>query len=195
MSNTDLQETIKETRALGIFKSDYEIQQLIEFLSEIKPNNVMEIGTHYSGMFYLLCRFSKYHGIKISVTFPRNDISLKDYTVRDEDIKKWNGDLHIIHGEPHDISIYRQVREVLQRKRIDVAVITGRTLFDDVRQDYIMYSCFVKKEGHIIVDGINNYESDVPEFWKTLEGEKIEFQDKEEPNGGFGIITNLGDVV
>jgi cephalosporin hydroxylase len=174
-----------------------EMAMLAEFLKELKPHNVMEIGCEDGGMFHLLCTMAS--GIKISLDDPYGETGSGKYRnfnelmARKTLMRTWASNVEVLTGDSHSTAIEMAVGILLLGQSLDFLFIDGDHTFEGVTQDYRMYGHYVKPGGWIGFHDIEDTEyhqrlgCDVARLWKALEGEKRELS-VHSYWGGIGLL-------
>lgn len=181
---------------LGMSQERYEILALTEYLMSRRLNNIMEIGTKYGGVFYILSSISR--GIKISVdkkggSFGGWALNNHPYfgdvisSRNDFFCNRFDPKVHFILRDSHLKSTENIVKNLLydyskfKEDSLDLLFIDGDHTYKGVKQDYEMYSKYVRKGGLIVFHDINDTDyhkrigCDVSLLWRELGGKKIEF--------------------
>lgn len=164
-----------------------EYLKFCEFYQELKCKNIMEIGSYLGGNFYAMCKLSNPLGIKISLDCPlyQNQsviIKLNDTYTK---MKSFAEDVYLVHTDSHATETKNQISSILNKDKLDFLFIDGDHTYEGVKQDFEMYSTFVKKGGYIGFHDINdteyhrNLNCHVAKFWNELNYNiKIEFNSK-----------------
>jgi cephalosporin hydroxylase len=160
-----------------------EITKLAEFVYELQPKIVVEIGTKYGGTFKIWNEITQ--GKKISIDLVEGihgGVSREEYDSRNQSFKSIYGDDCIfLEGNSHEQSTYDKLVDALNGNLIDFLFIDGDHTYEGVKQDYEMYSRLVSEGGWIAFHDINDTERHrqrdvyVGRLWDELNGEKIEF--------------------
>jgi cephalosporin hydroxylase len=181
-----------------------EIEALASFVAELKPRNVLEIGTWKGGTFYLWCALSDPRGLKISIDLPGGAFGGDRLTP--EDIRK-RDDLrfptgfdsrqtqyaYLISGDSHALRVRNRAADLLAGEKLDFLFIDGDHTYEGVKQDFLMYSPFVSPSGWIAFHDINDSEwhrqnnVGVSRLWAELKGKKLEFNSHQNW-AGIGLI-------
>jgi cephalosporin hydroxylase len=191
----DIEKIIDSAYSLYMPQERDEITKLAEFVYNLQPKVVVEIGTKFGGTFKIWNEVT--HGKKISIDLVEGihgGISRKDYDSRNQSFKSVYGDnCTFIEGSSHDQSTYDALVKELDGKLIDFLFIDGDHTYEGVKQDYEMYSNLVNEGGWIAFHDINDTERHrlrdvyVGKLWNELEGEKIEFNVNADW-AGIGVI-------
>ena len=184
----------------GPHQIEAEILALIEWVSEIAPKRVCEIGTAMGGTTYLLGQSipSVEHLIGIDLHVRRRH-RLR-YFSRPEQR------LSFLDGSSFAPTTVERVRQQLAGHKLDVLFIDGDHSFKGVSSDFSAYRHFVRDGGIIICHDIvedhttrygrptPRYTGGVPRFWKQIKEHFVhrEFVDSAEQDG-FGIGAIIYD--
>lgn len=225
----NLTKIINEAYSLYMPQVRYEIEEFYEFLNDhygftkkSEPYNILEIGTKFGGTFYLWCSMNRSSGLNISID--KNDggkhggISEEKMDERDEWFKEKFENCHFIRGDSHEESSILDVLSLTylydfdsEDPFLDFLFIDGDHTYEGVKQDFEMYSPFLKKGSICAFHDIkiNEYHEGrdvhVGEFWNELTkirmsnnpemcmiDEKkysiLEFTDNTEQFGGIGVL-------
>jgi len=164
-----------------------EYSRFCEFYQELKCKNIMEIGTYLGGNFYVMCKLSNPVGLKISLDCPLYQDQEVQLKLNDSyrKMRSFAEDVHLVHTDSHLIDTKNQIISILGDKKLDFLFIDGDHTYEGVKQDFEMYSPFVKKGGYIAFHDINDTEfhrqlkCDVAKFWNELNCKnKFEFNSK-----------------
>lgn len=170
-----------------------ELRMLLRFVESLRPDVVMEIGTHLGGTFWAFKQVMNPEGTIVSLDIPTRMVDIPERT------KRLEGDrprTHFLYLDSHDANSVDKVRDVLGGKKIDFLFIDGGHLYESVRMDYEMYSPLVRMGGWIGFHDINiaDYKFknpcavvDVNRYWNELDGFKIELS-LYENSCGIGLL-------
>ncbi len=170
-----------------------EIEALAEFVRELKPRNILEIGTWKGGTFYLWCALST--GLKLSIDLPGGAFGGDRLT--EEDIKRRGEMLDpgaaLLKMDSHAAATKHWINQLLNGDKLDFLFIDGDHTYEGVKQDFLMYKDFVSPSGWIAFHDINDSEwhrslnVGVGKLWAELKGKKIEFNSHQHW-AGIGLI-------
>lgn len=186
------------TDIFGLTQKIPEITGFLEYISEIKPAHVCEIGTLYGGTNFLLSQavptVKTIIGVDLMV---RNLAKLKYF-------KRPDQQSHYVNGSSYAPQTVEKVRAILGDRKLDVLFIDGDHTYDGVKQDFLLYRHFVRENGiiafhDIVPDYMTRYgkqttlwAGDVPVFWqkvKALYSSREFIEDPEQDGYGIGTIV------
>lgn len=186
----------------NIGQNKKEILELAEFVENLNPKNILEIGTQFGGTFYIWCSLAS--GKKISIDLPNGEFggiaSSSHFKRNNLFFDEWFLDtdgITFISGDSHSQDTFDIVFNLLKGgEGIDFLFIDGDHSYEGVKKDYEMYKFLVNDGGWIGFHDINKIKDcGVDKFWNELEGEKIEFnynttwvKGSKEVMGGIGIV-------
>lgn len=177
--NLDLTKTIDEAYELYMPQVRYEIEEFYEFLADHYQNkttdeyNILEIGTKFGGTFYLWCMMNQSSGLNVSIDWDDGGLhggvgNLK-MDERDERFKEKFHNCEFIRGNSHSdytflrfLNLFGFSKEIDNynitdiRPFLDFLFIDGDHTYKGVKQDFEMYSPFVKKGGLICFHDIKD---------------------------------------
>jgi len=185
----------------GILKPaqvEFEIQYVLKKIREKVINSYLEIGTWNGGTLFLISQSIKENATLISVDLPNGPFGGGYLWIRIPlflSFKKKKQKIYLIRENSHNLATYDKVQNILCGKKVDLLFIDGDHSYNGVKQDFFMYSKFVKRDGLIIFHDIaktTNIESNVTQFWneikKNYSYEEI-IQNKNQNWAGIGILT------
>lgn len=188
---------IKEAYELYMPQDKREITQLTEFIldkcrkCENSPYIIVEIGTKFGGTFHIWNRIVEQHskkGLCVSVDMSdgglHGGISEDEMDDRDVKFSERFRFSKFIRGDSHKFETHYKVRDVINTDirpwsgTIDFLFIDGDHSYRGVKDDFEMYSPFVKKGGciafHDIVISPKHHDRNVyvGEYWRDLTNNK-----------------------
>jgi len=172
-----------------------EITQLAEFVHNLNPKVIVEIGTKNGGTFMVWNEVTKAQTISIDLVDGIHGGVNKEKTIsRNNNFKKLYGDrCSFIEGDSHNQSTLDTLSKLLNGKLIDFLFIDGDHTYEGVKQDFEMYKHLVRPGGWVSFHDINDTERHrkrnvfVGQLWNELKGNKIEFNVNSDW-AGIGVI-------
>jgi len=127
-------------------QNNNEIIQCVKYIIDLKPHNILEIGTRKGGTFHIWCSLAT--GKRISVDLCE-EMSLEEVVERNKKINERFDRVYFIQGNSHDGHILNRVKKVLKGELLDFLFIDGEHINDGPEKDYQMYSPLVRAGGII----------------------------------------------
>jgi predicted O-methyltransferase YrrM len=175
--------------------------ELLEFASLVRercPKALLEIGTCAGGTFFVLCQLADPHAMVISLDLPggRFGGGYSGYRVPIlHRMKKTGQRLHLLRADSHSASTVGRVASALRGTPLDLLLIDGDHTYDGVKQDFEMYSPFVKPCGIVAFHDIAKHppemEVQVDRFWNEIKTEyrhREIIEDHQQGWGGIGVL-------
>ena len=190
-----ISQIINEAFKLYMPQEQEEITQLAEFVRDLDPKVVVEIGTKNGGTLMIWNEVTKAQTISIDLIDGIHGGVNKEKTInRNNNFKELYGDrCSFIEGNSHNQSTIDVLIKSLNGELIDFLFIDGDHTYEGVKQDFKMYKHLVKSGGWIVFHDINDTEKHrkrnvfVGKFWGELKGKKIEFNVNSDW-AGIGVI-------
>lgn len=191
---------VDHSLSLGAIQVRAELLELASVIADLKPVNVMEIGSEAGGTFYLWCRLAS--GIKISVDLPTGASGSGRYAKvdalaeRKQLMESWAKDVIVITGDSGSLPVFSKVKKALNGQLLDFLFIDGDHSYQGAKTDYVIYSQYVRSGGLIAFHDIKDTEyhsvrgCEVAKFWRELRGEKREILG-DETWGGIGLLRKV----
>jgi predicted O-methyltransferase YrrM len=175
-----------------------EILRFAHLVQKWSPRILVEIGTHAGGTFFVLCRCAHPDATVISIDLPGARFSggrpkfierlLPRMPLRTQK-------LCCLRGDSHDSKSVSWLKEVLQGRQVDVMLIDGDHSYAGVKQDFEMYSTFVRRGGivafHDIVEHPRETGCEVDLFWREIKEKYRHEEFVEDPHQGWAGIGVL----
>jgi len=192
---SSISEAIKKAFKLYMPQEQEEITQLAEFVHNLNPKVVVEIGTKNGGTFMVWNEVTKAQTISIDLVDGIHGGVNKEKTLnRNNKFKNLYGNrCSFIEGDSHNQSTLDILTKTLNGKLIDFLFIDGDHTYEGVKQDFKMYKHLVKPNGWAAFHDINDTERHrkrnvfVGKLWNELKGNKIEFNVNSDW-AGIGVI-------
>lgn len=175
----------------------YELLELLKIIKKEKPKYILEIGTSLGGTLFLFSRIATEDAIIISVDLPFGEFGGGYSTARIplyNSFKSKNQKIILIRGNSHNEITLEKVRNILNKKKIDLLFIDGDHTYKGVKKDFEMYSKLVKKGGMIALHDIIKCKVErcnVNLFWDEIKSkyDTIEIvNDYNQQWAGIGLI-------
>ena len=193
----EIEKILDKAFEIGCDQDKQEIFEFIEILQQHKIKNILEIGTHKGGTFYIWTQIVDKNGKKISVDIPLlhpKNKNFVDFNIRNKYLINFSDNIFIVEGDSHKDSTLEKVKEVLKVEKLDLLFIDGDHSQNGVTLDYIMYQELVGSGGIIAFHDIKNTRSHrragcfVSKFWETITIEKHEILNNTVNWAGIGYI-------
>ena len=180
MNKTVLQ--LKEMRrAMRVY-----VLMLYEMAFEMKPENVLEIGTGQCQSTRVIASALEENkkGKLITVDTGNRESRFNEYS----HLKPY---VQFIIGDSHSEEVFNQVPKV----EYDMLLIDGDHSYKGVKKDFEMYAPLVKERGLILLHDITNTDQTVYKFWKEIKYPKVGLEYGWTKYGGQGgMIPGMGIV-
>lgn len=179
-----------------------EFMAFTEYVANIKPKVVVEIGTKKGGSLFMWARcFKPKHLISIDLPggihgggYSAKKIPFYKCFLDDEKDSK----VSLIQEDSHASSTVEKLKQLLNGEKIDFLFIDGDHRYEGVKQDFEMYKDLVRSGGligfHDIVDSDYHHDMDcyVDKLWEEIILEhkhKAFIQDPAQHKYGLGIVV------
>ena len=171
-----------------------EVLDFLKYSADLNPKYVLEIGTFFGGLTFLLSQAIKTVSLTISIDlFKRNAILLHYFSKPGKNIK-------LISGSSYDPMTVRKVERILGSEKLDLLFIDGDHSYEGVKKDFLSYRRLVRNNGiiafhDIVTDSFTRngtrtgaYTGGVPEFYQCIKKLYPSVEFVKNPQGdGFGI--------
>lgn len=152
-----------------------ELYKLSSFIQEIAPNVMMEIGTANGGTLFTFSRILNDNAHIISLDLPKGihgggypNWKIPLY----ESFKLKNQKIDLIRADSHLEESFNKVKRILNGSKLDFLFIDGDHTYEGVKQDFQMYSKFVKNGGYIAFHDVVKHPPEtncnVYDFWNEI---------------------------
>jgi cephalosporin hydroxylase len=174
------------------FQVPEELVRLLEDVRALKPQSVLEIGTHRGGTLYLWARLAQPGAVLISIDLPGGKFGGGYSPFRAPIYRRFaqqNQRVHLLRANSHSPATLVEVRQLLSGQPIDLLFIDGDHTFEGVKKDWEMYSPLVRSGGLVVFhDVAKNYEdTQVKAFWDTIKTGYTFREYMVHPDGLYGI--------
>lgn len=175
-----------------------EITSLLEFVKNIKPITIMEIGTAMGGTLFLFSKVIPKDSLLISCDLPRGDFGggylpwrvllYKSFAMEKQVVR-------LIRGNSHNIKILQKIKNILKGRKLDFLFIDGDHTYEGVKRDFELYKRLVRRGGiiafHDIAPQPPEIKCEVNKFWNEVK-KKYKYKEFVENWGqgraGIGLI-------
>ena len=175
-----------------------EILRFAHLVRERAPKILVEIGTHAGGTFFVLCRCAHPGATVISIDLPGARFSGGHPKFIERLLPRMPLEtqrLCCLRGDSHDSKSASWLEEVLQGQQVDVMLIDGDHTYAGVKQDFEMYSRFVRSGGivafHDIAEHPQETGCEVGLFWREIKKKYRHEEFIEDPHQGWAGIGVL----
>lgn len=194
----DVDASIKFTQrymGTGSCQNVAEISHALDFIAQVKPTVLCEIGTFDSGTSLLFAKFlPTLRAMLCMDLFVKNKQFLRLLSPPSLDVT-------FLEGSSHSSRMAKSVEHTMAGRKIDVLFIDGDHRYEGVRQDFVTYRPFVRPGGivlfHDIVQekpGSKAWAGGVPQFWSEIKTRYEHREIIEDPaQSGFGIGILITD--
>ncbi|HEX3436509.1 MAG TPA: class I SAM-dependent methyltransferase [Pseudacidobacterium sp.] len=175
-----------------------EIKPLLEMVRGMRPRTVLEIGTARGGTLFLWTRVVAENAHLISIDLPggafgggyawwRKPVYQSFATSKQK--------LDLLRGNSHSMDALTRIRKLLDGEPVDLLFIDAGHTYDDVQQDFSMYSPLVRPGGLIVFHDIAEHPKekncDVYRFWSEIKQQYDSGEFIEDPHQGWAGIGYL----
>jgi predicted O-methyltransferase YrrM len=175
-----------------------EIRSLVGLVREIKPRSVLEIGTAKGGTLFLWTRLASDDAHLISIDLPGGGFGngyvkwrspiYRSFAIHDQRID-------LVRGNSHSESILERTKNLLGDRSVDFLYIDAGHTYDDVKQDFEMYSGLVAQGGLIAFHDIAVHAPatgcEVHRFWSEIKPQHDSGEFIQESSQGWAGIGYL----
>jgi predicted O-methyltransferase YrrM len=175
-----------------------ELLELAQIVRDAKPQRMLEIGTNTGGTFFVLCQNCDQNATVISLDLPGARFGYQAKFYREALVRRMirpGQDFHAIRMDSHIPDAMVRVHDVLRGEKLDLLFIDGDHTYAGVKQDFEMFSPFVREGGvigfHDIVPHPAETGCEVNRFWNEIKGsyrhKEIVF-DPKQGWAGIGVL-------
>lgn len=162
------------------------------------PRRVMEIGTHSGGTLFVFCRMAATDATVISLDLPQGPFG-GGYPAWKipmfHAFARRSQRLHLVRADSHQPETRERIAGLLDGEKLDFLLIDGDHTYAGVRQDFEMYSPFVRPGGlvafHDIAEHAPEVGCEVDRYWNEIKEryESVELiRDRAQRWAGIGVI-------
>jgi cephalosporin hydroxylase len=180
-----------------------EITQLSEYVYNhiklIDSPIIVEIGTKFGGTLFIWSSINT-TGLNVSIDYSdggiHGGISNVDMDIRDKSFSEKYSNVCFIRGDSHLIETEKKLDRLIGKRSIDFLFLDGDHSYNGIKQDFEMYTPYVKSGGIVGFHDINDSERHrnrnvyVSKFWNEIKDSYnyIEFNDKQDW-AGIGVLN------
>ncbi len=152
-----------------------EITSLLNFVKNIKPKTMMEIGTAKGGTLFLFSKIIPEDSLIISLDLPKGSfgggyphwkIPLYKSFAKDKQI------INLVRENSHNINTLQKIKSILGDRKLDFLFIDGDHTYNGVKRDFELYGQLVRKGGIIAFHDIAPHpletKCEVGKFWNEI---------------------------
>lgn len=173
-----------------------EILRLIDIAANQRLKIILEIGTSYGGVLFLLAKIASEDAVIISVDLPAKRGGYPGWRKKIYQLfVSKNQKLHLLKEDSHKQSALLKVKDILAGRKVDFLFIDGDHTYDGVKSDFIMYKGLMNDGGIIVFHDIARHPADsgceVEKFWNEVKGNfrHLEIvEDEKQGWGGIGVL-------
>jgi cephalosporin hydroxylase len=174
------------------FQVPEELVRLLEDVKQLKPQTVLEIGTHRGGTLFLWARLAQPDAILLSIDLPGGKFGGGYSPFRAPIYRRFAQErqkVHLMRANSHDASTLEEAKHLLSGRPVDLLFIDGDHTYEGVKKDWEMYSPLVRAGGLVVFhDVAGNYEdTQVKEFWDAVKTSYSYREYMTHPKGLYGI--------
>jgi len=175
-----------------------EITKLVTIIKELRPENILEIGTARGGTLFLFSQLSSPNAHIISIDLPGGKFGggySKHRTSLYKTFVKKNQKIDLLRVDSHADSSIKKLKELIGNNKLDFLFIDGDHTYDGVKRDFELYSPFVRQGGIIALHDIAIHPKKsgctVNLFWDEIKKnyKYLEFiENKNQKWAGIGVL-------
>ncbi len=160
-----------------------EFLEFARVVADVRPYTVLEIGTYRGGTLFVIARLAAPDATIISVDLPTTTLGP---LIRSAQVPIFNRftreeqKLHLLRENSHEPKTVSRISAIIAGKKLDLLFIDGDHSYGGVKNDFEMYSPFVRSGGLVAfhdVAGIpSRGTSGVSNFWDEV---KVSYQSTE----------------
>lgn len=173
----------------GALQKTQELASFLALIADIDPQVIVEIGSDVGGTLWAWQQLNPRR--VIGVDLPGGKYSSGIY-VQTADGRRLNSHgCEVVIGDSHDMETMLSLQALLGDDLIDVLFIDGDHSYDGVKQDFEMYSPFVRPGGIIGCHDICNHnrpDVQVDRWWRGLNLATEDIVTAPATWGGIGVV-------
>jgi predicted O-methyltransferase YrrM len=178
-----------------------EILALMRLVEETRAARIFEIGTHFGGTLFLLCRAAPAHAHLISLDLPLAGVPTGIGFVGYHESRrllyrafaKPTQRITLITGNSQESTTVARVKSALADEPLDLLFIDGSHRHEHVSRDFELYAPLVRQGGLVAFHDVwpGELAGGVPRFWREVR-ERYEWQEfiasSEQSAYGIGVL-------
>ena len=165
-----------------------EIHELFKLVKNLNPKIICEIGTDRGGTLYLWSKSIQPDGLIISIDLPRSYRKSLNRFFYSSFFEKQR--IHFLRADSQSKECQMNVQKILKDSKIDFLFIDADHSYEGVKNDFTLYSNFVKKPGLIAFHDILD-ECGVDKFWSEIKSQYRHMEiieDYKQHCAGIGVL-------
>ena len=173
-----------------------EISYLCKVVQELNPKKIVEIGSASGGTLFLFAHIASPEKI-VSVDLPAGSFGggYPYWKIPLFESLATKNVVQLIRADSHKEETLGKIRSLLKEEKVDFLFIDGDHTYQGVKQDFQMYSPFVKKGGIVAFHDIVKHDPtsgcEVDRFWNEIKPtyRHIEIIEKQDQKwAGIGVL-------
>jgi len=167
----------------------FEIFSLLKILKKRNLKTILEIGTAGGGTMFLFSRIASPNATLISID---NDYGWRKTFIKSFATKRQN--IILVEMNSHQKPTRNRIKHTLMGKKIDFLFIDGDHSYNGVKDDFNMYSRFVKQGGIIafhdilLEDTVGKFYQEIKDNLKHIEIIDNKVKNSREVKKGIGVL-------
>jgi predicted O-methyltransferase YrrM len=201
---SNYKESREELRRMDVEfpQRDKEFGPLMALMANLRPRNLVEVGTRDGGSLFMLSRVLPAQSTIISVDLPglawgRSNSGEKKRRVADR-LRQDGFTVHLVERDSSQPETAAEVAGLLKGAPIEALFLDGDHSFRGVLADFRNYQPLMKSEAplifHDIAHSLKTPKVEVHYLWRVLKAlvPHLEFMESEENGWGIGVAMNIG---
>lgn len=173
-----------------------EILQMIEVVVDKKPKVILEIGTSFGGVLFLLAKAAPEDAVIVSVDLPGKKGGYPEWRKNlYKGFVSKNQNLYLLKEDSRESSTLFMVQKILGSRKVDFLFIDGDHTYNGVKHDFMTYKVLMNNRGILAFHDIVRHPADsgceVERFWNEIK-EDYEYSEiiknRNQGWGGIGLL-------
>ena len=204
----DIVSTAYNYRGFGVFRLMTPIQfreEIIPFAELCRarsPRVLVEIGTAYGGVLYILARYLTSLKKIVCIDSDERYFNIGFFRQRARFMKAFAPDkeIHCITGNSHASLVEAELLRILNGDKIDILFIDGDHSYEGAMDDFERYGKYVAQDGVIAFHDIvySKYNTNASRAWVTIKRKAARTTDlvfrEAKIQAGIGVVFNEGAI-